>query len=282
MKKVLSILLLCTIIIAGAFPQLHAQKPVRYKVISYNIRYNAVPEKDGINKWDNRKPATVKMLKQEKPDFFGVQEALPDQLKYIEDNFPQYTRIGVGRDDGKQAGECMAIYFLSDRFELLKSGTRWLSATPEKVSKGWDAACFRTVTFVHLKDKATGREICFLNTHLDHIGQEARKNSVLLLCKLANELVPKGTPVIISGDLNSTIESPIFAPFGKNGLQAARETSPKTDNKDTYNGFGKENPCVIDHIFIINVTPLRFKTLTKNYGKPYISDHYPIVLDFEL
>lgn len=283
MKRTLSLIFLCVFLFVGACPQIFAQKTEHYKLISYNIRYNAASGEDGVNQWDNRKTASVKMLNQEKPDLFGLQEALPEQLKYIEDNFPQYTRIGVGRDDGKQAGECMAVFFRTEQFELLESGTRWLSATPEKVSKGWDAACFRTVTFVHLKDKRTGRDLWYFNTHLDHVGQEARKNSILLLCRLIGKMVPKGTPVLLGGDFNSFTDSPIYTPLGQNGLQSAREISPKTDHKDTFNGFGKApKPFIIDHIFIRNVTPIRFKTLTKNYGKPYISDHYPIKLEFEL
>ena len=282
MKRFLSTLFI-SLCLSAAIAPLFAQKPGHYKLISFNIRYNVASGEDGENQWDKRKSATVKMLKEEKPDLFGLQEALSDQLQYIEENFPQYTRIGVGRDDGKKAGECMAVFFRTDQFELLENGTRWLSATPEKVSMGWDAACFRTVTFVHLKDKSSGRDFWYFNTHLDHVGQEARKNSVLLLCRLIDEMVPKGTPVLLGGDLNSSIESTIFAPFDQNGLQAAREVAPKTDHKDTFNGFGNApKPCIIDHIFFRNVTPLRFQTLTKNYGKPYISDHYPIKLEFEM
>jgi len=283
MKRTFSLLFLCAMLVAGTMPQLFAQKSTQYKLISYNIRYCAASGEDGDNAWDNRKSASVKMLKQEKPDLFGLQEALPAQLQYIEENFPQYTRIGVGRDDGKQAGECMAVFFLTDKFELLESGTRWLSATPEKVSMGWDAACFRTVTFVHLKDKKTGRDFFYFNTHLDHVGELARKNSVLLLCQLISEMVPEGTPVVLGGDLNSSIESPIFEPFAMNNLLPARNIAPKTDNKDTFNGFGNApKPCVIDHIFIRDINPIEFQTLTKDYGKPYISDHYPIKLRFEM
>ena len=282
MRRILFSLFISLCLSAAIVP-LFAQKSGHYKLISFNIRYNVASGEDGENQWDKRKSATVKMLKEEKPDLFGLQEALSDQLQYIEENFPQYTRIGVGRDDGKKAGECMAVFFRTDQFELLENGTRWLSATPEKVSMGWDAACFRTVTFVHLKDKSSGRDFWYFNTHLDHVGQEARKNSVLLLCRLIDEMVPKGTPVLLGGDLNSSIESTIFAPFDQNGLQAAREVAPKTDHNDTFNGFGNApKPCIIDHIFFRNVTPLRFQTLTKNYGKPYISDHYPIKLEFEM
>ena len=81
--------------------------------------------------------------------------------------------MGVGRDDGAEKGEFMAVYYLRDRFELLDSGTFWLSETPDKVSRGWDGACNRTVTWVELKDRKSGKEFFYFNTHLDHKGKGA-------------------------------------------------------------------------------------------------------------
>ena len=135
------------------------------KLISYNLRNSH--GKDGDNVWMKRRHATPEMIRREAPDVFGVQEGLIDQLHYIDTECPQYARVGVGRDDGAEKGEFMAVYYLRDRFELLDSGTFWLSETPDKVSRGWDGACNRTVTWVELKDRKSGKEFFYFNTHLD-------------------------------------------------------------------------------------------------------------------
>ena len=109
-------------------------------------------------------------LEREAPTVFGIQEGYLFQVKYIEENLPQYGRVGVGRDDGKEGGEIMAVFYLRDRYDLLDHGDLWLSETPDRVSRGWDGACNRTMTWVHLREKATGKELYYFNTHLDHKG----------------------------------------------------------------------------------------------------------------
>lgn len=253
-----------------------------FKVISYNIRNSGAAADDGANCWENRKPATLKLFRAEKPDMIGMQEVLPDQLEYMTLHMHSrgYRMVGVGRDDGAGKGENMCIYYNSRRFRLLDSNTHWLSATPDEVSLGWDGACRRTVTYVLLQEKRTGKQIAYLNTHLDHVGPVARRESVLLLCKLINDMVPAGVPVILGGDMNSTIDDDIFTPLStKSNLKAAREVSPVTDNRGTYNGWGRAS-SVIDHIFFRDVTPIAFRCLDGDYGAPYISDHYPVSFTF--
>jgi len=273
------------IVIIGLFGVAFAngqKAKLEVKVISFNIRQSGMAEQDGENKWDNRKDAIIKMIEQEAPPVFGLQEALLEQVQYIETNLPQYQRIGVGRDDGKNAGEFMAIFFLSQKFNLLQNGTFWLSATPDSVSKGWDAACFRTVTWVRLQDKESKKEFYYFDTHFDHQGLAARENSAKLVLKKIREIVGKKENIVLGGDFNSAISDPIFNPL-KKYLDVARECSPITDNKGTFNGFGSTpNNIVLDHFFCKNVTCKIFKTLDGNYGVPYISDHYPIEFVFEL
>ena len=144
------------------------------KIISYNVRRGDLAKDDGKNAWKKRRHATVEMIRREIPSVFGLQEALNNQVQYIANNFPQYGFVGVGRDDGKLGGEIMAIFYLKEKFSLLDSGTYWLSKTPEKVSRGWDAACNRTLTWVKLQEKATGKTFFYFNTHLDHKGDTAR------------------------------------------------------------------------------------------------------------
>jgi endonuclease/exonuclease/phosphatase family metal-dependent hydrolase len=255
---------------------------VEIKLISYNIRQSGLADKDGEYKWDNRKEATIRMIEQEKPSVFGLQEALLDQVEYIETNLPQYNRIGVGRDDGESSGEFMAIFYLLDNFNLLQSGTFWLSETPSVVSKGWDAECCRTVTWVQLQDKVSKMKFYFFNSHFDHKGIAARENSAKLVSEKIKEIADKKASVVFGGDLNSDISDPIFNSL-KKYMKIARECSPITDNRGTMNGFGATpNNIVLDHIFCRNVKCKEFRTLDSDYGVPYISDHYPIDFVFEL
>ena len=259
------------------------------KIISFNIRYNSWNDIDGENRWANRRDAVVRMIREERPAAIGLQEALIDQLLYLDSCLPQYRRIGVGRDDGKEAGEFMAIYYdttqLSARLDL--STTLWLSETPWEPSKGWDAACYRTVTCALFVDKKSGQWFCYDNTHLDHMGAVARAESAKYLAGLADEC--EGLPFILGGDMNSTIDDTIFRALYNVGLQDARTLTDSTSHAITYNAFGGLDQSgngtegkVIDHFFVRDVQVLSFRTLDGDYGVPYISDHYPIEITVKL
>ena len=262
------------------------KKITYYKIISYNVRFSSVPETDGANRWELRRDASIKMVAEQKPLAMGLQEACPDQIDFLDQNLTGYKHIGVGRDDGNRAGEMMAIYYDTTRLTLLNSGTFWLSDTPDKVSIGWDAACNRTCTWGHFKVNDTGFEFLYFNTHLDHAGSQARRNSIKLIVAKMAELNPNNVPVFLSGDFNSTTDDTIFEPL-KASLKDAREVSAISDKIITYNGFGTvtDNPntrkeWVIDHIFFSGVNPMAFRVLNGNYGVPFISDHYPIAFTF--
>ena len=271
MKKIALLLLLAA---SFSMPAFAADGAEPIKLISYNLRNSH--GKDGDNVWMKRRHATPEMIRREAPDVFGVQEGLIDQLHYIDAECPQYARVGVGRDDGAEKGEFMAVYYLRDRFELLDSGTFWLSETPDKVSRGWDGACNRTMTWVHLREKATGKEFYYFNTHLDHKGVVARREGVKLVVREVQQIAGRKAAVVVGGDLNSTIDDRIFDPL-KKFMTPAREKAPVTDRKGTYNGWGQApNSMVIDHLFVRNMKCLSYRTLDGDYGVPYISDHYPI------
>ena len=156
MKKIALLLLLAA---SFSMPAFAADGAEPIKLISYNLRNSH--GKDGDNVWMKRRHATPEMIRREAPDVFGVQEGLIDQLHYIDTECPQYARVGVGRDDGKEGGEIMAVFYLRDRYDLLDHGDLWLSETPDRVSRGWDGACNRTMTWVELRDKASGKEFFY-------------------------------------------------------------------------------------------------------------------------
>lgn len=251
------------------------------KIISFNIRYNSWNNIDGENGWPNRKTAVVKMINEERPAAIGLQEALIDQLQYLDSCLTNYQRIGVGRDDGKEEGEFMAIYYDTTRLELTGSDSWWLSETPEVPSKGWDAACYRTVTKASFRDRRSGKRFVYFNTHLDHMGKTARAEGTKFIAAVVNGDC-NDVPVVVGGDMNSTIEDTIFNSFYAVGLQPARDLTRRTSHKETYTGFGKDKPSLIDHFFVCKMKVKRFRTLDGNYGVPYISDHYPIEMVIRL
>ncbi len=278
-KQIKKLTLLFLLIAAGFTAT--AQPAPALRLMSFNLRNSQAG--DGFNCWENRREAVVKMIANEKPDLLGVQEGLIDQIQYMNETCAAYAHIGVGRDDGAKKGEIMAIYYLRERFDLLNSGTVWLSETPDKVSRGWDGACNRTLTWVKLRDKQSNKELFYFNTHLDHKGRVAREEAIKLIVTEIQKIAGRKAAVILGGDMNSSTESPIFEPIAKI-MYDARKKAPQTDSKGTFNGFGTApDTILIDHLFCTKAIKCqRFATLDGNYGVGYISDHYPIVIDFTI
>jgi endonuclease/exonuclease/phosphatase family metal-dependent hydrolase len=256
-----------------------AQKQTRdydLKVMSYNIRLGTA--KDGTNSWEYRYPATAMMLKDQMPDVFGVQEAFDFQVKFITENFKEYDCVGVGRDNGKSEGEHMSIFWNKKNVKMLKWGTFWLSETPEKPSKGWDAKCKRTATWALMKDKKTGKHFYYVNTHLDHRGSEARRQGLNLIVSRIDKINPKGYPMVLTGDFNMKPDDTALAGLEQR-MQSARKIAPKTDNHATLNLWGKgKADMVIDYIYVSGFSACpEYHTITEKYGTwKYVSDHYPI------
>ena len=246
------------------------------KVMSYNIRMGIA--KDGTNSWEFRCPATIEMLKDQHPDVFGVQEAFEFQIKFIEEYCRNYKSVGVGRDDGKKKGEYMSIFWNKKRIKLIKWGTFWLSETPDKPSRGWDAHCRRTATWALMRDKRTGKKFYYVNTHLDHRGKEAQRNGLKLIVDRIESINPKGYPMVLTGDFNIKPDNAALVDLDSR-MQSARKVAAVTDNHNTFNGWSvKPTDSVIDYIYISGFSACpEYQTVTKKYAdKPFVSDHYPI------
>ena len=247
------------------------------KVMSYNIRYGSA--EDGTNSWQYRWPATIEMLNEVQPDVFGVQEALDFQLTLVSEMARNYKNVGVGREDGKHDGEHMAIFWNKKTVKVLKWGTFWLSETPEKPSMGWDAACFRTATWALMKDKKTGKKFYFVNTHLDHVGKEARKLGLKLIVDRIDDINPEKYPMVLTGDFNVRPDNPCLVDLDKI-MTSTRKIAKKTDSKGTFNGWRKDREGgVIDYIYVSGFGEVvEYETITKKYAdRSFVSDHYPIM-----
>lgn len=265
--------------IAALFSLVSCNKSSELKVMSYNVRLEHMG--DGDNAWPNRKEATIEMLETIKPDVFGVQEALPQQVAYVSEQAPLYKNVGVGRDDGVAKGEFMSIFWNTEVIEMIEWGTYWLSETPDEPSYGWDAACRRTATWALMKDKRNGKQFYFVNTHLDHKGVEARKNGLKMVLDRIAAMNPDGYPMVLTGDFNITPDDECLVDLDKR-MDSARKIAKVTDTKSSFNGWGKftpEDSYLIDYIYVSGFKAVpQFRTITETFaGKPYISDHYPIM-----
>ena len=209
------ILWLIAAAIAWLAPAPALAEDVETRVMTFNIRYGTAD--DGVNHWDKRKEFLAETIKAFDPDLLGTQETLGFQRDYLAEQLPDYDVLGVGRDDGKEQGEMMALYYKRERYEKRTAGHFWLSESPDKPgSKSWDSSLPRMVTWIHLRDRkvADSKPILFLNTHFDHRGPQARLKSAEQLRRQIG--IPKACDVIVTGDFNSGEASqPYKALFGE-------------------------------------------------------------------
>lgn len=263
------------------------------RVMSYNVRYSTAD--DGENNWENRRAATPTMLRDIKPDIFGVQEAMKEQIDFILEKCPSYMAVGVGREDGVSEGEHMSVFYNADILELVDWGNYWLSETPWKPSIGWDAACKRTATWTLMRVKATGKLFYFVNTHLDHRGVMAKRNGLALVFDSIQKMNKEGYPMVLTGDFNVLPDNPCLSELDSL-MVSARKSARKTETKGSFNGYGHPEKSKagdklhgkvlsglrpIDYIYHkgFSSNPV-FRVVDKQYNDiTFISDHYPIYAD---
>ena len=271
---------ICYFFIFICFTEVSAQN---LSVMTYNIKLDY--PKEGENSWTNRKPFFIAQIKFHAPDIFGVQEALPNQMKDMDSLLPQYSYVGVGRDDGKDEGEYSAIFYNNDKFKVLNSSTFWLSETPYQVSMGWDAVCNRICTYALFEDKASGKQFWMFNTHFDHVGVEARKNSATLIIQTIKDINTEKLPVILSGDFNmeDTHES---IQFIEQHLQDSKAIANLVFGPTgTFNNFEFNIPVIrrIDYIFVSqSITVDKYAVLSDSWDCKYPSDHLPVFVTIKI
>lgn len=255
-----------------------ASGSVVLNVGTYNLRFDT-PE-DGINAWPNRSEAVKALVRYHELDVFGTQEGLAHQLADLE-SMGEYARVGVGRDDGKSAGEHSAIFYRKSRFRPLRKGDFWLSETPDRPSMGWDAKCCnRIASWVELRDVYSGASFFVFSVHFDHEGVIARRESAKLLIERI-KTIAGDRPVICVGDFNTTPETEPIVTM-RSLLRDAYEISiaPPYGSVGTFNGFRFGEPVTnrIDYIFVSpNIKVLRYAALTDSLDRRYPSDHFPVI-----
>ncbi len=295
------------LMIAGLATQ--AQDSIALKVASYNIRYDNKGDRDAGNAWENRLPVIASLIKYNDFDILGCQEVLAHQFDDLKQQLPAYTFIGVGRDDGKLAGEFAPIVFKSDRFSLLDSGVMWLSETPHIPSKGWDAALPRICTWALLEDNASGKRLWFFNLHLDHVGLQAREESCKLVLQRIRNVVGDDD-VLWTGDFNVDQRNSIYQIIQGSGYvaDAYEHASLRYAHNGTFNAFDPNlwTDSRIDHIFVSKaISVKKYAVLLdtyrsaagdnevkkgdfpselsfKDYEARLPSDHFPVVAEITI
>jgi endonuclease/exonuclease/phosphatase family metal-dependent hydrolase len=267
-------------------------------VMSFNVRYGTAD--DGENRWADRRELVFEVIRRHGPDVVGLQEALDWQLDEIRTALPQYGVIGVGRDDGKRAGEFAAILFVAERFEVAEQGTFWLSDAPEVAgSRSWGNVLPRICTWGRFVDTKSGRGFYVYNLHLSHVSQVSRQRSVDLLAGRIGQRTP-ADPVVVVGDFNAGEDDATVryltgrqARIGVEGtagvaspglVDTFRALHPETDEAGTYHGFaGGTAGARVDYVFAPpEAEVLEAAILRDGRDRRYPSDHFPVMARLRL
>lgn len=259
-------------------------KSQSFSVMTYNIRLDIAS--DDENAWPNRKDFLSSQVLFYGPDVLGVQEALPNQMKDLKERLPNYNHIGIGRDGANQ-GEYSAIFYNKNKLKVEKEQTFWLSKTPDVVSKDWDAALPRICTYGLFEDLKSNTKFWVFNTHLDHVGEQARLNGIKLIQQKIAEENDKNYPVFLMGDFNVEPNSLLIKRLSENMLNTESLADLTFGPNGTFNGF-RFNESVtrkIDYIFMSKSNNIKINkqaVLSDNNNLKYPSDHFPVYVHFTL
>uniref|UniRef100_A0A060T5K9 ARAD1C06226p n=1 Tax=Blastobotrys adeninivorans TaxID=409370 RepID=A0A060T5K9_BLAAD len=262
---------------------------LQFRVYDHNIRYdNQNNRDDGERLWSERKVDIVSSINfhTQYLSVVTLQEVLHNQLEDILEGLgDDWTYYGIGRDDGKTKGEYAPVLFRKSEWKLTDSWTKWLSDTPEEPSRGWDAVLPRIVTFARLKHKVSGREVGIFNTHYDHAGEEARKQSSKLIIGWMKDAL-ESIPVSLSGDFNSSRTDIAYETLSKELLDSGTQLPEKQryGHSNTFCGFQGKDAQYIDFIWLPpqGVKLRAFGIAHSEFHGYYMSDHRPVIADLEV
>lgn len=257
----------------GTMDPLEDNETVR--IMSFNIRFG---------EYSKRKEIVPGVIDAYLPDSAGLQECTYQWYNNIIESLPDYGFVGVGRDTGNlesDCGEISAILYRTDKYNLIDSGTFWISETPDEVSRGWDAACNRVCTWAILENKETGEQYAHVNTHLDHVDDVARENGAKMVSEFALKF---DMPTVVTGDFNFKKGCDWYNIVVNAGLTDTQDIADDTMYGRTYHAYsGAEDGDPIDFIFTNDKVEkvYTYKIIREKYGNRHISDHYPIYADMK-
>ena len=267
-------LLLSLALAQAPAPQLAQAAPLT--VMSFNIRYGTA--NDGDNHWLKRLELLFALLREQQADVVGLQEALHGQIEEILQAVPGYAYVGVGRADGRRAGEYAAILYRTSRLQVRRSDTFWFSDTPGVVkSTSWGNQIERICTWAYFEDRE-GPAFYLYNVHLDHQSQPSRERSVKLLLERASTRDPKA-PAVVTGDFNAGEDNPAARAMLGVFRDSFRNLHPDAKEAGTFNGFksGQTGGDKIDFVFVEPGTEVLEAAIVRDSrdGR-YPADHFPV------
>lgn len=281
MKKIMFLLLAISMLVSCT----GEEKRVKVRWATFNIRLDTPV--DSLNRWGYRMERAAQFIKDAQLDVVGTQEVLHSQFEDLKRMLPEFEGVGVARDDGKTKGEYSSVFYRKDKFDALDSGTFWLSEYPDSVGlKGWDAACVRVATWAKLQHKETGKIVMAVNTHFDHVGVEARKQSALLIIRKIKEIVGDRAAVL-TGDFNVTDQSDAYQTITTNEfvLKDAHKIAEKVSGVNyTFHNFTRqplEKRSKIDFIFVTPHIRVLTSDIPQEVEGALLSDHNPQWIEME-
>ena len=248
------------------------------KVLGYNSTFWKFDT--GSHRWYKRAKYYLQNIDVVKPDVLGAQEVQPGQYEFLTEHLVGYGSVVGYRDDRGSRSESCPIFYSTERFDLLDSGTFWLSDTPDVMSKYDECNEHRIATFAKLRDKSTGIVIAVYNTHPDWASTEARIKQLAVVAQRAQQ--SDADQVVVLGDLNSDRKraggneglAPIEA-----FLKDSKTFPGMTDYGATFNGYDidPDGPMGLDYIFLPQTTTvMSVGKVDTVYDGVYPSDHFPI------
>lgn len=284
-RAALAAVLLWTLPSLGCTGAVQAPAGESLNVMTFNIRYGTAREADSADNWAQRATRVHRVIADYEPDVLGIQEALRFQIDSLRSWFQGLNEAGVGRDDGKEAGEYSAILYREDRLELLEGGTEWLSDTPSVPgSKSWGNEIPRIVTWARLRDRMTGGTFYVFNTHWDHQSQPSRERSAdRVLARIAAREHQEDA-VIVTGDFNAGEDNAAFQALLEGGatgvrlIDTFRAIHPDTSEVGTFNAFtGTADGPKIDAILTTPEWQVRDAAIVRlRVNGRFPSDHFPV------
>ena len=274
-----SLLALIVLSLASSLFSAADRPSLTLRVMSFNLRYASDQQP---NAWADRRPVMKRLLERAAPDVIGTQEGVYSQLKDIAADLPHYAWIGLGRDGGSR-GEFMAVFYRHDRFEPVAYDHFWLSDTPGVTSSmTWGNVFPRMVTWVRFRERSTGREFYFWNTHFDHQIEQARQKAAQLVRDRIASADPS-LPLLLVGDFNCAAGSSAAFDLLTRGAglidtwtAAAKRTNEGFDTFHNYQPAPREN-LRIDWILARPGTAVaEAAILTDHENGQYPSDHFPV------
>ncbi|GAA5482633.1 endonuclease/exonuclease/phosphatase family protein [Haloferula sargassicola] len=293
----------------GSLLTLGAPRTGAETIGTYNIRYDNPGDRETGNDWPRRAPVVAGLIRFHEFDIVATQEGFKHQIDDLKKLLPDHACSTHGRDDGGEKGEQIAIFFRKDAYSLADEGCFWLSDTPEKPSRGWDADLFRMCGWAKLRPGDGRPDFYVFSIHFDHRGEQARQESAKLVLKKIDEIAGSSTAYLL-GDFNADQTSAAYQILEDSPrfTDAFKLADIRYAPNGTINGFDpdKRTENRIDHVFVPEgARVLRYGILTDTYhtrveeneaatGSPnfpqevefgggYVtqlpSDHFPVLIE---